>query len=71
LDEDFNNMFDIARLAASVKARVGWARSGAMTRRAIVPLRYTDERLLRDIGLSRADVIDDLSSPLGRITCNG
>jgi uncharacterized protein YjiS (DUF1127 family) len=70
LDEDFKNMFDIARLAASVKARVAWARSAAMTRRAIVPLRYTDERLLRDIGLSRADVIDDLLSPLGRVTCN-
>ena len=66
-------MFDIASLAASVRtrvalARIALARSAAMTRRAIVPLRYTDERLLRDIGLSRADVVDGLSSPVGRVT---
>ena len=66
-------MFDIASLAASVGtrvalARIALARSAAMTRRAIVPLRYTDERLLRDIGLSRADVVDGLSSPVGRVT---
>ena len=61
-------MFDIASLAATVGARIASARGAAMTRRAIVPPRYTDERLLRDIGLSRADVIDGLSSPVGRVT---
>lgn len=32
-------------------------------RRALVPLLYLDERMLRDIGLSRSDVVDCLSSP--------
>jgi hypothetical protein len=29
-----------------------------------VPLLYANERVLRDIGLSRADIVDSLSGPL-------
>ena len=36
----------------------------AVVRKSIRPLLSVDERLLRDIGLTRADVVDCLSSPL-------
>jgi len=59
-------MFDIASLAASAGARIASAHSALMPRRAIVPPHYTRERLLRDIGLSRSDIINGLSNRAGR-----
>ena len=61
-------MFDLASLAASARARIASTLGAAMPRRTVVPLHYTRERLLRDIGLSRSDVTDGLSSPVGRVT---
>ena len=59
-------MFDIACLAVSAGARIASAHSALMRRRAIVPPHYTRDRLLRDIGLSRSDIIGGLSNPVGR-----
>jgi uncharacterized protein YjiS (DUF1127 family) len=36
-----------------------------LARRAITPLLYANERMLRDIGLSHSDILDSLSGPLG------
>ena len=58
-------MFNIASLAASAGARIASIHSALMPRRAIVPPHYTRERLLRDIGLSRSDIIDGLSIRVG------
>jgi uncharacterized protein YjiS (DUF1127 family) len=58
-------MFDVPSLAAAARARMALAHRTAMTRQADVPRHYTRERVLRDIGLSRCDAIDSLSSPMG------
>ena len=51
-------MFEVASLAASAGRRIVTAcRAAALTRRASVPLLYMDDRMLRDIGLTRADVV--------------
>jgi|SRR6185312_16945477 hypothetical protein len=39
--------------------------SAVLARRAITPLLYANERMLRDIGLNHDDIVDSLSAPHG------
>ena len=57
-------MFDFKTLAATAARRCSALVSAILERRLILPLLYADDRMLRDIGLSRADVVESLSSPL-------
>jgi hypothetical protein len=59
------NMFDFKTAAAAAGGRLSAAVSAILARRVVMPLLYADERMLRDIGLSRADIIDSLAEPLG------
>jgi uncharacterized protein YjiS (DUF1127 family) len=57
-------MFDFKRAVEA--AAHGFSRlfTAYLARRAVMPLLYANERVLRDIGLSRADVVDCLSGSL-------
>jgi hypothetical protein len=56
-------MFKVFGLAAAAGRHVGAAFRAFMARRAMRPLASMDDRMLRDIGLTRADVIHCFSSP--------
>ena len=59
-------MRDFVRTAALGTGRfLSSLATAILARRAITPLLYANERMLRDIGLSRADIIDSLAEPLG------
>jgi uncharacterized protein YjiS (DUF1127 family) len=58
-------MFTISILAAAARHRLYFAYKGALARKSIRRLLSADERLLKDIGVTRADVIDSLSSRRG------
>jgi hypothetical protein len=64
--QDFKeiNMFIIGILFERAGQYIYSAFKAAAARRAIRPLLAVEERFLRDIGITRADVIDCLSSPL-------
>lgn len=51
-------MLEVASLAISAGRRVMTAYRAAALRRALRPLLYMDDRMLRDIGLTRADAVD-------------
>jgi uncharacterized protein YjiS (DUF1127 family) len=57
-------MFDFKRAVET--AAQGFSRLFAayLARRAVMPLLYANDRMLRDIGLSRADVVESLSGSL-------
>lgn len=57
-------MFDFKRAASAVGRGFSKAFSAYLARRAIMPLLYANERMLRDVGLSRADIVDCLSGSL-------
>ena len=58
-------MFDFLRMAASAFGRcLSSLATAILARRAITPLLYANERMLRDIGLSHDDILDCLSGPL-------
>jgi len=54
-------MLDFKNAAAAAGVRLSRCFTAFLGRRAIVPLLYANDRMLRDIGLSRGDVIDSLS----------
>ena len=56
-------MFKVLGLAILAGRHVGAALRACMARRAMHPLATMDDRMLRDIGLTRADVIHCFSSP--------
>lgn len=58
-------MLEVASLAISAGRRIVTAYRAAALRRALRPLLYMDDRMLRDIGLARSDVVD---SHLSRIS---
>jgi hypothetical protein len=64
--QDFKeiNMFIVGILFERAGQCIYSAFKAAAARRAIRPLLAVEERFLRDIGITRADVIDCLSSPL-------
>jgi hypothetical protein len=58
-------MFDFVRTAALAAGRfVSRSFTAILARRAVTPLLYANERMLRDIGLSHDDILDCLSGPL-------
>ena len=57
-------MFDFKTLGAAAGRRCSALVSAILARRLILPLLYAEERMLRDIGLSRVDVVESLASPL-------
>ena len=59
LDQEFkeSNMLEVASLAASAGRRIMTACRTAALHRAS-PLLYMDDRMLRDIGITRADAVD-------------
>jgi uncharacterized protein YjiS (DUF1127 family) len=59
LDQEFkeSNMLEVASLATSAGRRIVTACRAAALQRALMPLLYMDDRMLRDIGLMRADVV--------------
>ncbi len=54
----------IKKRAASAGNRITELIAALLMRSAIKPLLYIDDRSLADVGLSRADVIESLSTPL-------
>ena len=50
-------MLEVASLATSAGHRIVTACRAAALQRALMPLLYMDDRMLRDIGLTRADVV--------------
>ncbi|BAT58632.1 hypothetical protein GJW-30_1_01159 [Variibacter gotjawalensis] len=56
----------ITRLAASIFAHVVDVFTAFKNRRALSELSNLDERMLRDIGLTRGDLRDAISEPLWR-----
>lgn len=56
-------MFKVLGLAILAGRHAGAAWRAFMARRAMRPLATMDDRMLRDIGLTRADVIRCFSSP--------
>ena len=59
-------MRDFVRTAALGAGRfLSSLATAILARRAITPLLYANERMLRDIGLSHSDILDSLSGPLG------
>jgi hypothetical protein len=57
-------MFDFRTAVAAAGRRCSAVVSAILARRLILPLLYANERMLRDIGLSRVDVVESLSGPL-------
>ena len=57
-------MFDFKTAAAAAGGRCSAVLSAILARQVVMPLLYADERMLRDIGLSRADIVESLSEPL-------
>jgi uncharacterized protein YjiS (DUF1127 family) len=57
-------MFDFIRLAQTAGRRFMAAYRNAAARRAMRPLMSMDDRMLRDIGLTRGDVVGCFSSSL-------
>ena len=57
-------MLEVASLAMSAGRRVMTAYRAVALRRALRPLLSLDDRMLRDIGLTRGDVVDSYSSRL-------
>jgi uncharacterized protein YjiS (DUF1127 family) len=59
LDQEFkeSNMLEVASLATSAGHLIITAYRAAALRGALNPLLYMDDRMLRDIGLTRADVV--------------
>lgn len=57
-------MFDFKTAAAAAGGRCSAVLSALLARQVVMPLLYANERMLRDIGLSRADIADSLSGPL-------
>ena len=53
LDQEFkeSNMLEVASLATSAGRRIVTACRAAALQRALMPLLYMDDRMLRDIGL--------------------
>ena len=51
-------MLEVASLAISAGRRIITAYRAAALRRALSPLLYMDDRMLRDIGITRADAVD-------------
>ena len=51
-------MLEVASLAISAGRRIVTAYRAAALRSALRPILYMDDRILRDIGLTRADVVD-------------
>jgi len=58
------NMFDFRTAVAAAGRRGSAVVSAIMARRLILPLLYANERMLRDIGLTRVDVVESLSGSL-------
>ena len=57
-------MFDFRTAVAAAGRRGSAVFSAIMARRLILPLLYANERMLRDIGLTRVDVVESLSGSL-------
>jgi len=57
-------MFGFKTAALAAGRRFSRLFSAFFGRRVIVPLLYANERMLRDVGLSRADIVDCLSGSL-------
>jgi uncharacterized protein YjiS (DUF1127 family) len=57
-------MFEFKRAARALGRGFSKIFSAYLSRRAIAPLLYANERMLSDIGLSRHDIVDSLSGPL-------
>jgi hypothetical protein len=49
----------------AIGRRLSAGLSAVIARRAITPLLYANERMLRDIGLTHGDIVDSLSGPTG------
>jgi uncharacterized protein YjiS (DUF1127 family) len=60
LDQEFkeSNMLEVASLAISAGRHLITAYRAAALRGALRPLLYMDDRMLRDIGITRADAVD-------------
>ena len=57
-------MFTFKAAAGAVERRISVFFTGILARRAIAPLLYANDRMLRDIGLSHADIVDSLSGQI-------
>ena len=57
-------MFDFKRAVEAAAQGFSQLFSAYLARRAVMPLLYANDRMLRDIGLSRADVVESLSGSL-------
>ena len=57
-------MFDLKRAVEAAAQGFSKLFAAYLARRAVMPLLYANDRMLRDIGLSRADVVDSLSGSL-------
>jgi len=52
----------LAAVRAALRQLSGWFLA-VLARRAITPLLYANERMLRDIGLNHDDIVDCLAAP--------
>jgi uncharacterized protein YjiS (DUF1127 family) len=52
----------LAAIRAALRRLSAWF-SAILARRAITPLLYANERMLRDIGLNHDDIVDCLAAP--------
>ena len=57
-------MFEFKAAAAAAARKLSTIVTAALARRAVMPLLYANERMLRDIGLSRVDIVDSLNGSL-------
>lgn len=57
-------MFDFKRAVEAAAQGFSKLFAAYLARRAVMPLLYANDRMLRDIGLSHADVVDSLSGSL-------